>query len=395
MSEHHIYIHFPYCLYKCHYCDFNSYAFEKNLIPHQDYTQALLAEIDCRRVLYENTGTHFFSPQTKISTVFLGGGTPSLMRPEDVRLILQKLADEFCFADDIEITLEGNPGTVDKQKFTEFKKAGINRISLGVQSLQEKNLGTFGRIHTGEQALTALKAAMEAGFSDVNADLIFGFPGQTLAEWQSDLEEILKLKLPHVSCYALTAEPGTLYSHALRRGEITETKSDLFYDLMKWTYERMSDAHMPAYEISNFSIPGHNSRHNLGYWHYDDYIGLGAGAWSNYHVLKPAHFITRCENIKSPQQYLKLARAGDFFSEEKILKTTAMSEFMMMGLRLNEGVSKKRFHDLFGEDIFQIFSLAIAHAQKRGWLQVENDVLKPTQEGFLFNNEMVQEFLLP
>lgn len=318
-----------------------------------------------------------------------------MMRPEDVQRILQKLSNEFCFADNIEITLECNPGTVDRQKFSEFKSVGINRISLGVQSLMEKNLVSFGRIHTGEQALVALEEAVKAGFFDVNADLIFGFPGQTLAEWQSDLEEILKLKLKHVSCYALTAEPGTLYSHSLRTGQITETRSDLFYDMMKWTYGRMSEAGMPAYEISNFSVLGHQSRHNLGYWHYEDYIGLGAGAWGNYHVLKNDHFISRSENIKSPQQYLKLAQEGDFFSEEKILKTTAMSEFMMMGLRLSEGVSQKRFHDLFGEDIFHLFSLAIDHAQKRGWIRVKNDVLKPTQEGFLFNNEMVQEFLLP
>lgn len=317
------------------------------------------------------------------------------MQPADVQRVLQKLSHEFCFADDIEITLECNPGTVDRKKFAEFKAVGINRISLGVQSLQEKNLATFGRIHTGAQALVALKEAAQAGFFDVNADLIFGFPGQTLPEWQSDLEEILKLKLKHVSCYALTAEPGTLYSHSLRRGEITETKSDLFYEMMKWTYGRMSEAGMPAYEISNFSVAGHQSRHNLGYWHYEDYIGLGAGAWGNYHVLKDRHFITRSENIKSPQQYLKLAEVGNFFGEEKISKPTAMSEFMMMGLRLSEGVSKKRFDDLFGEDIFQIFSSAIDSAQKRGWIQVENDVLKLTQEGFLFNNEMVQEFLLP
>ena len=218
MQTHHLYIHFPYCLYKCHYCDFNSYALEPSEIPYDAYTEALSLELAVRQQMNVDSGPYFFSPDTEIKTIFFGGGTPSLMPQIQIQKILAAVRKYFVISEEAEITLECNPGTLNPQTLAGFKESGINRISIGVQSFNDKYLARFGRIHTGKEAEQAISMALELGI-DVSGDLIFGFPGQTLKEWQQDLTILSQYDLSHASCYALTAEPGTQYYQNIKQGD--------------------------------------------------------------------------------------------------------------------------------------------------------------------------------
>lgn len=410
----HIYIHYPYCLYKCHYCDFNSHAYAKNDIPQNQYTQALLAELQRRRENFTESGTGFFADGTKIKTIFFGGGTPSLMNPRDLEKILDALRAIFIFADDIEITLESNPGTVTLEKFRDFKSTGVTRVSLGVQSLHDQYLSKFGRIHTAREAHDAVEFAVAAGFQRVSTDLIYGFPNQTLNEWQKDLDEMLSWNLGHVSCYALTAEEGTEFAKSVKNQLVAETNSDLFADFQERTYACMAEAGRCAYEVSNFAIPGEESRHNLAYWNYESYLGLGAGACSQFvaPLTRPSDTLSprgegrvrgaviRCTNHKAPEHYMRtVTSAKSFYTTEIIDQTTAMKEFVMMGLRLQNGVDQKRFQDLFQKSFSEVFAKAIAQNLENGRLVYEKavaptngDPLRVTQNGFLMNHALVWDF---
>lgn len=389
----HVYIHFPYCLYKCHYCDFNSFATERADIPFSPYVDALLQEMTLRQKLYEKTGTYFFPSDAQIDTIFLGGGTPSLFSAQDISRILTALKGYFTFSPNVEITLEANPGTVDLPKLKEFRAVGINRISLGVQSLQDKYLGAFGRIHTGNDALVALETALEAGFTRVNADLIFGFPGQTLKEWQNDVETILKLGLKHLSCYSLMAEPGTIFTRDVKAGKIDETHPEIFSDMLEWTHERLSAAGLPTYEISNFAQIGEECRHNQAYWDFRSYLGLGAGACGQNVALVSDPSVCRTMNVKSPDLYQERIKKGsDFFDVENVDTATAMKEFVLMGLRTRNGLSNENFYRLFATDLNAIFGLAIADHIRRGNLFWNESNLQPTRSGLFLNNTVVGDF---
>lgn len=391
MASKHIYIHFPYCLYKCHYCDFNSYPVQSNQIPGKSYTDALLKEIDLRQT--------FFDAQAKIDSIYFGGGTPSLMHPEDVEKILCKLQRYFLFSDNAEITLECNPGTVNGEKLHRLKQAGINRLSIGIQSLHDKFLKKFGRIHTAREAIQVIDLALESHIPRVSVDLIFGFPNQTLEEWQSDLEKIISCHLGHISCYALTPESGTLYHRQLQEGIFHETSSDHSSQMQAVTRQLLKDSGWNAYEISNYALLGQESRHNLGYWHYDDYLGLGAGAFSNLclgvNTREEKKFVLRTENINLPEDYMQGIQDNNYSHEEWIDRCTAMSEFMMMGLRLKEGVSKKRFEDFFMQKVDSVFNSAIASTTRQGLMESDSHFVRPTEKGVHFNNCLAREFLLP
>ena len=407
-----IYIHYPYCLYKCHYCDFNSHAYAKSDIPQNQYTQALLAELQRRRVDFTKSGTGFFPDGTKIKTIFLGGGTPSLMNPNDLEKILNALRDVFLFDDHIEITLESNPGTVTFEKFRDFKSAGVNRVSLGVQSLHDRYLSKFGRIHTAREAHVAVEAAVAAGIPRISTDLIYGFPNQSLSEWQKDLDEMLSWNLGHASCYALTAEEGTEFAKSVKNQLVAETNPDLFADFQEFTYARLAATGRRAYEVSNFALPGEESRHNLAYWNYESYLGLGAGACSqfvssvganNHSPLQGNITVRRQTNYRAPEHYMRtIACADNFYTTEVIEQTTAMQEFVMMGLRLQDGVDENRFQNLFQKSFRAVFVKAIAQNLENGRLVYEraglgpapkeNHRLKVTQQGFLMNHALVWDF---
>lgn len=392
-APHHVYIHFPYCLYKCHYCDFNSFAVERSDIPFSPYVDALLKEMALRQKLYEKTGTYFFPPDVQIDTIFLGGGTPSLFSAQDIARVLTTLSHYFHLASDVEITLEANPGTIDLPKLKEFRSTGINRISLGVQSLQDKYLGAFGRIHTGRDALVALEAALSAGFARVNADLIFGFPGQTLPEWQNDVETILKLGLKHLSCYSLMAEPGTIFTRDVKAGKIAETHPEIFADMLEWTHERLSQAGLPSYEISNFARVGEESRHNQAYWDFHSYLGLGAGACGQNVMMRSDPSVCRTVNVKSPDLYQERVKQGsNFFDSENVDSPTAMKEFVLMGLRTRDGLSNENFQSLFATDLVSVFGSAITEHIQKGNLFWCGANLKATRRGLFLNNTVVGDF---
>lgn len=386
----HIYIHFPYCLYKCHYCDFNSYAWKPEQIPHQSYFEALKQEVSVRQNQNTAKTPWYFSKNDIISSVFFGGGTPSLMESDHVKALLDLLFKDLTPASDIEVTLEANPGTLTLPRLKSFQSAGINRLSMGIQSFQEKNLTRFGRIHDGQQAKESLSLALEAGFEKVSADMIYGFPDQSFQEWQQDLEDLLKFPLRHFSCYALTAEEGTSYTSALQSGAYQETPSDLMAQMADWTYQRAKDQGLPAYEVSNFAQIGHESQHNLGYWNYQDFLGLGAGAWGQMAI---GHGTSRAMNLKDPAAYSQSMSQQQLPEPEKITSKMAQGEFMMMGLRLKKGILVSDFEGRFGQKMGLSYPQALKIAQDRGLLEQTKLCVRPTEKGFAFNNQLVQLFL--
>lgn len=386
----HLYIHYPYCLYKCRYCDFNSYAYERTRIPQSHYAGALVGEIRARRGISDVGGDGLFENGNELATIFFGGGTPSLMNPRDVASLLEEMGRSNSLAAGAEITLESNPGTVNTDVFRAFRAAGINRVSLGVQSFHDRYLGRFGRIHTGEEALHAIDAALAAGFSRVSCDLIFGFPGQTISEWREDLARALSLGLKHVSCYALTAEAGTEFAAEVRKGAFLETDPDLFADMQDLTYEMTATAGLDAYEISNFAVPGQECRHNLAYWRSRSYVGLGAGGVSQF---VKADRVVRQTNHKAPDHYMRtLAEGREFHAVESVGRVDAMKEFVMMGLRLRDGISLEEFAGRFDVRLEASCSGVIAKRIADGSLILDNGFLRPTRTGFLRNNAVVGDF---
>lgn len=388
MTFEHVYIHFPYCLYKCEYCDFNSYAYKEQEIPEEAYLGHLKAEI---RYWQERFPAR---PEAGIKSVFLGGGTPSLMRPVSVRQVLAALNESWGLSENPEITLESNPGTVTRESFASFKEAGINRISMGVQSFDDANLQRFGRIHTAKQATEAIEAANDV-FENVSFDLIYGFPDQSLRSWQSDLETAVRFGVKHLSAYALTAEPHTEYTYKLKQGSYQETDSDTFFEMQSLTYEFLEDAGLPAYEVSNFAAKGSECQHNLAYWQYKSYLGLGAGATANIHVKdKPGH-VERWTNWKRPQDYEKAIATGNkpYPSKEVLTPGTTWQEYLMMGLRLKSQFDAQGFQDLYGKDFLNDSQTILQSEQKKGRLILQPNALEITTKGFLENNPLVLAFL--
>lgn len=381
-----IYIHFPYCLYKCHYCDFNSYAYEQQNIPHQDYQSALMSEIQ-----YWHKK---FPEKRDIDTVFFGGGTPSLMKPHCVAELLERIDQNWGLAANAEITLESNPGTVTKKSFADFKSAGINRISLGVQSFQEKNLKRFGRIHTGDEASLAIENARSV-FDNVSCDLIFGFPDQTVAEWNLDLQKAISFDLAHMSCYALTNEPQTQFAVDVKNNKYKELPSDVMAEMQNLTYDQLNKNGFSAYEISNFAKPNKESRHNLCYWHYESYLALGAGATAQFIFgQEEARVTERHTNFKRPQDYAQaLLEKKDFFTREKISYPVNVFEYLMMNLRLRSGLTVLDFKQKWGLATWQKIEIQILKLVNQGLLEATPSHFLLTKKGFLLNHQVLSEFL--
>lgn len=382
-----LYIHFPFCLYKCHYCDFNSHATPINQIPFADYVRCLINEIQLRRQIFEQTGKHFFPPGQEVKSVFLGGGTPSLFSAACIADVLQEIGRVYRLSSDAEITLEANPKTLTPEKLADYRSIGINRLSVGIQSLHDRYLQNFGRIHSASDARQTLDWVARAGFGSWNADLIFGFPGQTMEEWQCDLAEILEWGSPHLSCYAFTVEEEAPYGKMVSRGLVAEPDQDTQAGMLLWNRETLGASGLVPYEISNFSRSGHACRHNLNYWNYQSYLGLGAGAVSFFGDHRHAYGY-RTQNEKIPARYMDLIKStvGDiFFTEEHIDDRTAAFERMMMGLRLEEGVpfDATRKNSVIDEYV------------GKGWLVKNSDATKirVTDRGRLFADQILCDLL--
>jgi oxygen-independent coproporphyrinogen-3 oxidase len=383
-----LYLHIPFCTAKCGYCDFNSYANHEHMIP--SYTQTLLREAQLWRKA---------TKERPIATVFLGGGTPSLLPLEGVSELFGGLRNVFDFTQDAEITLEANPGSLDEAYLRGLLAAGINRLSIGVQSLHDDELRALDRLHSAGDARAAYRAARAAGYANVNLDLIFGLSEQPIERWQATLEEALDLRPEHLSLYALTVEEGTPLANAVARGRTPAPDPDNQADQYEWTQQRLAHAGYEQYEISNWSLPGYRCRHNLTYWDCREYLGLGAGAHS---FLNGVRFST----AKLPQAYVSLVdeswengqSADDtpmrqVVSGETITPQLAMSDTLTLGLRLLEGVSVDRFRQRHGIEPFDAFGQQLRESIELGLLEQCDGYLRLTERGHFLANEVLTKLL--
>ena len=379
----HIYIHFPFCLKKCHYCDFNSIPTASDQIPFQEYISAVEDELKKKIEMYASAVGEVGKT---IKTLYFGGGTPSLMPADQVEKLMKVLDREIGFADKPEVTIECNPGTVDKKKLADFQKAGVNRFSLGVQSFHDETLKKMGRIHTSVQAKETLRSMTDLQGARVSADLIYGMPGQTLAEWEEDLSCLLDFGINHISCYALTIEEKTALAKMIHEGRLSKPDPDVLAEMQRLTYQVMEQAGMPAYEISNFAKLGYESQHNLAYWNYRSFLGLGVGAVGQ---LKNEQAVLRISNDFDVKSYI----SGDYdFHVENIDKQTAQKEFIMMGMRLRKGIDYSDFQRRFDVDIVSVYERSVSEAIEKGWRELDSNGIRPTTKGFLFNNQLTSLF---
>lgn len=327
-----LYVHWPFCVSKCPYCDFNSHVREE--VDQQAWRDALLADLAHEAALL---------PGRRLTSIFFGGGTPSLMPPATVSALIDAATRYWSPADDIEITLEANPSSVEAGRFADLARAGVNRASLGLQSLHDEALAFLGRAHGAQEGLAALETA-QRHFGRVSFDLIYGLPGQSVAAWDADLARALGLGTEHLSLYQLTIEPGTRFATLVAKGTLEPADSDHMADLFALTQARTAEAGLPAYEISNHARPGAESRHNLTYWRYRDYAGIGPGAHGRRQGVATLRH-------RKPENWLSaVARNGNGLSEETPLTPTErQTEALVMGLRLMEGLPLARVSDVVNE----------------------------------------------
>jgi putative oxygen-independent coproporphyrinogen III oxidase len=370
-----LYIHLPWCVRKCPYCDFNSHALRQNL-PEDAYVTAVLRDLEQNLAYVQGR---------KVSSVFFGGGTPSLFSPQALDRLLQTAQKNLSFAADVEITLEANPGTVEQQRFLGFRAAGINRISLGIQSFQDEKLRVLGRIHDGQEAIRAISAAQQAGFDNFNLDLMYGLPGQTVADAQYDLATAMALGPTHLSWYQLTLEPNTLFYQQPPVLPDDET----IWAIQQQGQQDLAAQNYLAYEVSAYSRPGYNCRHNYNYWQFGDYLGIGAGAHGKVTDLKTGE-IRRVSKLRHPKDYLA---AADFIAETRIVTPQELPvEFLMNALRLQQPVVRALFEERTGLS-YQVLQPQLQAAAAKGLLVWDEHSITPTQQGRLFLDDLVGLFL--
>jgi oxygen-independent coproporphyrinogen-3 oxidase len=364
-----LYIHWPFCLSKCPYCDFNSHV--RDSVDHARWRSALLAEIDSYAARL---------PGRTVTSIFFGGGTPSLMEPATAAAVIDRIAARWPVAPDIEITLEANPSSVESARFAALARAGVNRVSLGVQALDDAALGFLGRRHNAAEALEALGIARRH-FARLSFDLIYARPGQTLAAWQSELGRALREGAEHLSVYQLTIEQGTQFATLAARGELDMPDEDAQAALYETTQEVLAAAGLPAYEISNHARPGAECRHNLTYWHYGDYVGIGPGAHGRL-TIDGQKRATRAH--RAPEIWLERVEAHGHGAHDDAPVTMAerRDEMLMMGLRLAEGVSRRRIVAELGADVETLLDpKSLARLVKGGFIAVDNDRIRATDAG--------------
>ncbi|HHV30063.1 radical SAM family heme chaperone HemW [Acetivibrio mesophilus] len=372
-----IYIHIPFCKAKCLYCDFNSFACRDDFVPA--YFNALKKEI-CR---YSDIVKGY-----KVKTVFIGGGTPSYIDAHNIYEIVSLLKQRFDMDNCFELTIETNPGTVDLEKLLTYRQAGLNRLSMGLQASQNHLLKSLGRIHTAEEFEESYHLAVKAGFDNINVDLIFAIPGQSFEDWMETINKVTELKPRHLSCYSLIIEDGTVFGTRYSKGELTPVEDELDRKMYWYAVEKLNTLGYKHYEISNFSKEGFECAHNLIYWKEQEYIGIGAGA----HSYLNGH---RFNNIYNIDDYVRIINSGRLPVENRIAveRKDEISEFMMLGLRLVDGVSIREFEERFGEDVLEVFGSQIESLVKRGLIGIEKGSVKLTKLGFDLANQAFMEFV--
>ena len=371
-----LYIHLPWCLKKCPYCDFNSHE-AKGEFPEQRYLDALRADLESSLPLIWGRSVH---------SIFIGGGTPSLFSPDAIDRLLSDVRALLRLEADTEITLEANPGTFEKDRFKAFREAGVTRLSVGVQSFDDRFLQALGRVHSADQARAALDEAARH-FETFNIDLMYALPGQTLADLDRDLDIALGFNPPHLSVYHLTLEPNTYFA----KFPPALPDEDLAYAMLDRITERTGQAGLARYEVSAYARAGHRCFHNWNYWQFGDYLGIGAGAHGK---LSFAHRVLRQVRWRDPQLYMDNALKGQpMASEEEVAPGELPFEFMLNALRLREGFPLALFNERTGLPLSRIMP-ALQQAEAKGWIERDLAQLRPTERGFDFLSDL-QELFLP
>jgi len=367
-----LYVHWPFCVSKCPYCDFNSHI--RSTIDQDEWRDALLADL-----AYEAS----LLPDRKLTSIFFGGGTPSLMEPATVSAIIGAAQEHWQAADDLEITLEANPNSVEAARFADLAAAGVNRLSLGLQSFDDSSLAFLGRAHSSAEGQKALDIA-QAHFPRVSFDLIYALPGETEASWSSTLGRAIAKGTSHLSLYQLTIEPGTRFASMVAKHEFEPLDGDEAATLYELTAERTAKAGIPAYEISNYASAGQESRHNLTYWRYGDYAGVGPGAHGR-------RLGKRTVRHRKPENFLSgLRRNGHGLVEEEVLSPVeAADEALVMGLRLSEGIDPQALQQRFGKPL--VDNQAVDRLVATGHLEREGRRLRTTPAGRLLLDRVLAE----
>jgi putative oxygen-independent coproporphyrinogen III oxidase len=375
-----VYVHWPFCLSKCPYCDFNSHV--REAVDQARWRAGLLREIDHWAAL---------TPGRTVISVFFGGGTPSLMEPDTTRAVIERIGERWGYAADPEITLEANPTSVEAERFAAYERAGVNRVSLGVQALNDADLKMLGRGHSAAQALDAVALARDT-FPRYSFDLIYARPGQTVAGWEFELGRGLEMAGDHLSLYQLTIEEGTAFHAAFRDGRLVLPDEDTAAELYAVTRAMTAEAGLPAYEISNHAAPDGESRHNMTYWRYGEYAGVGPGAHGRLH----RDGIVATAQRRKPETWLDLVEAQGHGTElmTSVPPAEAAEEMVMMGLRTVEGVDLRRLEAVSGQPLERIIDAAIAEdLEEQGLLERTGTALRATADAWPVLNEVIRRLL--
>jgi putative oxygen-independent coproporphyrinogen III oxidase len=371
-----LYVHLPWCLKKCPYCDFNSHEMNPSAMPEQRYLDALRADLEAALPLVWGREVH---------SIFIGGGTPSLFSPQGIDRLLSDVRARVKLAADAEITLEANPGTFEKDRFKAFRAAGVTRLSVGVQSFNDGFLRALGRVHDSRQAIAAVEEAA-ASFDTFNLDLMYALPGQTLEQLEQDVTQALALMPPHLSIYHLTIEPNTYFA---KFPPVTPT-DDLAYAMLDRITEMTAATGLERYEVSAYAKPGHRCWHNWNYWQFGDYLGIGAGAHSK---ISFPHRVVRQVRNREPKLYMDNALAGHAIAQDdEVARADLPFEFMLNALRLREGFALQDFRDRTGLPLSAI-EKPLQEAQAKGLIERDLVRVKPTERGFDFLSDLQGLFL--
>ena len=370
-----LYVHLPWCLKKCPYCDFNSHEVAGEM-PEQRYLDALVADLESSLPLIWGRTVH---------SVFIGGGTPSLFSPQAIDRLIGDIRARVRLAPDCEITLEANPGTFEKNRFRAFRSAGVTRLSVGVQSFDDRHLKTLGRVHDRAQAIAAVEEAAQA-FDTFNLDIMYALPGQTIENFEQDMRQALALSPPHISIYHLTIEPNTYFA----KFPPAVPEEDLAYAMLDKITEMTETSGLRRYEVSAYARAGHQCFHNLNYWQFGDYLGIGAGAHGK---LSFAHRVIRQVRFRDPKLYMEKALLGDAVTQDtEVSRSDLPFEFMLNALRLRDGFKLADFGEKTGLP-FTAIEQGLLEAERKGLIERDFMRVKPTERGFDFLNDLQSLFL--
>ncbi|MFD1406880.1 radical SAM family heme chaperone HemW [Kroppenstedtia eburnea] len=372
-----VYIHIPFCAHKCHYCDFTAYVVGGQ--PVDDYLDAL--EREMARTVEE-------IPPGKIETIFIGGGTPTVLAPRQMERLLKDVRRYFpVWSDRLEFTVEANPGTTEPEKLAVLKEGGVNRLSFGAQTFRPDLLAEIGRDHGVDEIAGSVEAAREAGIDNVSLDLMFGLPRQSVTDMEEALVRGLALGPDHFSVYSLKVEEGTVFHHKMLQGKLPLPSEDDELEMYLLTRRRLEEAGYLQYEVSNFSRPGRESRHNSTYWLNEPYYGLGAGAHGYAQGV-------RHENVRGVGEYIRLSRSRrPIAATHRVSAAEAMENHFILGLRLRDGVSQRGFAQLYGKPPETVFGSVLEDLQKRRLIRREGDRYQLTEQGLLFGNDVFAAFI--